>query len=630
MCKEGFILYNNQFPSYCSTTNGCQDLCVNCLNSSFCIKCKSPSHLDEDGVCRMDCAAGFKFQLAIPYCKEICGDGINMGQYECDDGNTVDGDGCDHNCHKEGNAICTNGTTRGSCIFPSYEIQYLEGMYKVRATFNFEVANITSFVNIIKASITLDNGTKQQIPITSSASVNSSAIDLEFNLNEVETNGTELLSLDMINPLKHIRENATLNTTILVKTALPKTRIVKSTTTSAVAYTGVGAGVSGSVVGAVALKSAVSSVAIIELGQMISVLSLIKARDMPSYTKGMVEASSCTLLKFMPNFFSSPLASTKRQLSELNSEVFLNTIMPFILIMAATAIFYCIIKLLSRIKKCQKCTEKLLSLVEFSLFFRILQMSEFPIMLGVMTQLNRMSLGDVVGGVSTALALLFIIGIAIWQCTLVIFMYKNRIFLNSEVFIRKYGSLYSQYKLTGKAIYTPAAQLCRKLLICIIIFFDSGTLQCIWLICLSAAMILWTVIVRPYKNRADIWGVIIPELLMSLGVLFYMFLQSPTMLVYHIASIDIVVFVMLGSAFAVQVGFMVYSIVIACKNRKNTLQNNMNGTMNMTIDDSFYSKSMRNTYTNSSSKQMLEQKTDDDMEFRKANKTPWANYRVKI
>ena len=32
------------------------------------------------------------------YCTEICGDGANLGQYECDDFNNKDGDGCSSTC----------------------------------------------------------------------------------------------------------------------------------------------------------------------------------------------------------------------------------------------------------------------------------------------------------------------------------------------------------------------------------------------------------------------------------------------------------------------------------------------------------------------------------------------------
>lgn len=34
-------------------------------------------------------------------CVEICGDGKNFGLYDCDDGNSIDGDGCSSSCDVE-------------------------------------------------------------------------------------------------------------------------------------------------------------------------------------------------------------------------------------------------------------------------------------------------------------------------------------------------------------------------------------------------------------------------------------------------------------------------------------------------------------------------------------------------
>jgi cysteine-rich repeat protein len=39
-------------------------------------------------------------------CKEICGDGHDLGNYECDDGNINTGDGCDRHCHIEKGYTC--------------------------------------------------------------------------------------------------------------------------------------------------------------------------------------------------------------------------------------------------------------------------------------------------------------------------------------------------------------------------------------------------------------------------------------------------------------------------------------------------------------------------------------------
>ncbi len=46
----------------------------------------------------------------MDYCFEICGDGIDFRYYDCDDGNTVSGDGCDSSCKIELGYKCEGGT----------------------------------------------------------------------------------------------------------------------------------------------------------------------------------------------------------------------------------------------------------------------------------------------------------------------------------------------------------------------------------------------------------------------------------------------------------------------------------------------------------------------------------------
>lgn len=43
-------------------------------------------------------------------CTEICGDGLNYGRYYCDDGNTLNGDGCSSTCKVEAGWTCSGGT----------------------------------------------------------------------------------------------------------------------------------------------------------------------------------------------------------------------------------------------------------------------------------------------------------------------------------------------------------------------------------------------------------------------------------------------------------------------------------------------------------------------------------------
>ena len=52
-------------------------------------------------------------------CKEVCGDGLNVGGNECDDGNLLSFDGCDTNCVVEVGYSCSGGSNeKADSCFP--------------------------------------------------------------------------------------------------------------------------------------------------------------------------------------------------------------------------------------------------------------------------------------------------------------------------------------------------------------------------------------------------------------------------------------------------------------------------------------------------------------------------------
>ena len=48
-------------------------------------------------------------------CEEICGDGLKVGNEECDDNNTKDGDGCSSKCKVETGYNCSHGVCTEIC-----------------------------------------------------------------------------------------------------------------------------------------------------------------------------------------------------------------------------------------------------------------------------------------------------------------------------------------------------------------------------------------------------------------------------------------------------------------------------------------------------------------------------------
>lgn len=61
-------------------------------------------------------------------CVEVCGDGLNFGLVQCDDGNQLDNDGCSASCEVELDWSCTGGspTSKDICEYLELDIVSME------------------------------------------------------------------------------------------------------------------------------------------------------------------------------------------------------------------------------------------------------------------------------------------------------------------------------------------------------------------------------------------------------------------------------------------------------------------------------------------------------------------------
>jgi len=71
-----------------STCKPCSSYCSNCKDENTCTQCTSGFSLSTINLTPT---------LTFSMCEEICGDGKRY-EYACDDGNTVNGDGCSDQC----------------------------------------------------------------------------------------------------------------------------------------------------------------------------------------------------------------------------------------------------------------------------------------------------------------------------------------------------------------------------------------------------------------------------------------------------------------------------------------------------------------------------------------------------
>ncbi|CAD8104073.1 unnamed protein product [Paramecium primaurelia] len=123
-CNQlGWIIWNNQCTPYCGDglivgNEQCDDM--NFIQNDGCFECKFKC--DEycidcfEGICK-ECPEGMHLLNLI--CQPICGDGFHLQQIEqCDDGNNENSDGCNSYCKIEKDWICnTNQNSFSVCYY---------------------------------------------------------------------------------------------------------------------------------------------------------------------------------------------------------------------------------------------------------------------------------------------------------------------------------------------------------------------------------------------------------------------------------------------------------------------------------------------------------------------------------
>ena len=116
-CFEGTTLFDKQCVP---TINGCIAY-TSVSGSNGCLFCNISARFlgppTSDGRC--ECSAGFG--LVNGLCVDVCGDGliVNPSDAVCDDGNTIDGDGCSSTCKTEIHYRCVNGSdiSPSACVY---------------------------------------------------------------------------------------------------------------------------------------------------------------------------------------------------------------------------------------------------------------------------------------------------------------------------------------------------------------------------------------------------------------------------------------------------------------------------------------------------------------------------------
>ena len=179
---------------------------MGCTSENKCISCQPwlvPKHdlITKELKCnKCESLKGY-YTISNPLarekeCSEICGDGLNLGEFECDDGNLENGDGCSNLCKIEEGFICQGGNTTNpdKCkdIFPPALISKITPIINQENIFLFEASEE---IQIISGK---DPKTFVDVKITGKLPTYVFEYNLQFdnklNKNHGLTNGAEFYS----------------------------------------------------------------------------------------------------------------------------------------------------------------------------------------------------------------------------------------------------------------------------------------------------------------------------------------------------------------------------------------------------------------------------------------------------
>ncbi|CAD8178361.1 unnamed protein product [Paramecium octaurelia] len=114
-CDIGYFLDKNDCVE-------CSINCLECIDQAYnCVSCKFPQQ--KNNKCQL-CESGYYADEINGTCFNNCGDQIKVKEEECDDGNTIKGDGCDNLCKLENKYIFKNGVS----IVPNYPKPLLQSV----------------------------------------------------------------------------------------------------------------------------------------------------------------------------------------------------------------------------------------------------------------------------------------------------------------------------------------------------------------------------------------------------------------------------------------------------------------------------------------------------------------------
>ena len=505
-------------------------------------------------------------------CQEICADGRVLGQLECDDGNTLSGDGCSNQCEIEHGWTCTVPVPLGKseCVDntpPQAILNYIKVTsdgYELSYSFS-ESVSIAENLDTL-ASLSIDEGDLFSYSFTpDTASVEKYTPYLLSITPSQSYHANSLLTLtitdtsQVVDSSNNYLTNSTVSATLVDAFSLTSTQAVSTGVTAVAGGIGGLAGMA-FIISLLGGGSLALLWALLESLQLINYLIYMSV-VFPDNLSTFLNKLNFANLEFMPNFFDMyasddfaqpPISFTK---AETGTDTLIN-IGNMVSVWGLMGILFLACLVLHRVFPSVKMLKKQYEQFQYGAVLRIGTESFLQLTLAVLLQLAHPQPHSIFGyfslltcaGLFLYLAFTFIV-------TLLKVTRKQPTQLRDKLYKRQFGSLYENCRLSSPVTRSHALIMnTRRLLfdLALVAVNSSPLAQAVLLPLLTLAYIVFLLFFLPYKAR---WSgnmtAILTESIFFLAQCLIMVLSLDLLTMEETASVGWVIILLLSSIIAI-------------------------------------------------------------------------------
>ncbi|KAL4510602.1 hypothetical protein ABPG72_004756 [Tetrahymena utriculariae] len=513
-----------------------------CTCSSTCLQDHYNFTKDNIKQClKLSCSTGF-YQVQDK-CKEICGDGLNYGEYQCDDGNTANRDGCNSKCEIEYLFVCQKESNNGKsiCHLPlTYKASSSQDKNQVILQFITDIQITYDFTKYLKISLEGLKPSAYSYKLQNPKDSNMIKIDFSFNV-QVQSTVSAIIQNEQIQNIEELTltrypkgsyllnattEKVQMNIEYVVQESQKQAAESIQTTTKAVSTVVMASLIPITLSGGITLVASIIDIAqIIKLHRYLDI-------EFPVNLELYFTVFEDFSFPFITNLFEFAIPEgyekstyevfEKKDLHAL----FIKNAGQHYTLFLFTAAVHGLLKLIGlKFQMISKFTDKLFI---YAIYHEVVMSVYLEIVFNTFLQFTNMSIEKPIDYLNLAVMILTIIAVFPIPFIAAYLMKKHFHRLKEKAIEDKYGSLYEGLKHEYLCMIYFIILHIRKILVSLlIVYFNQVTIvQCTFLSIMPLLLLAFLIKKQPFHHKKENLKMIIQEICFAISCIAFIVLKS--------------------------------------------------------------------------------------------------------